>query len=77
MIVDMHRFALTWLVYSRNKFLGWVKIFQKNLFQGEPILGGSKLHVTDNRMCVWGGGRGGGGEGGRECSKLFCYARVS
>ena len=27
MNVDMHRFVLMWLVYSRNKFLGWVKIF--------------------------------------------------
>ena len=29
-----------------NKFSEWVQIFQKNLFWGEPILGGSKLNVT-------------------------------
>ena len=76
MTVDMHRFALMWLVYSRNKFFRVVKMFQKNSFRGEPILGGSKLHVTDNRMCVCVCGERVGREG-RECSKLFCYARVS
>ena len=43
MTVDMHRFAFLWLVYSRNKFF---RMGPKNLFQGEQILGGSKLNVT-------------------------------
>ena len=41
--VDMHRFAFLWLVHSRNKFF---RVDPKNLFQGEQILGGSKLNVT-------------------------------
>ena len=65
-------FALMWLVDSRNKFLGVVKIFQKNSFRGEPILGGFNLRVTDNRMCVcvgrgWGEGGGGGGGSVQNC----------
>ena len=34
--IDMHRFALMWLVYSRKKISEWVQIFPKNipLFRG-------------------------------------------
>ena len=35
-----------WSIVGTN-FSGWVQIFQKNSFQGEPILGGSKLNVTN------------------------------
>ena len=65
-----------WLVYSSNKFSEWVQIFQKNLFQEEPMLGGFKLNVRGppaaggDQVCmmtvwlqysVWEeGGRGGG-----------------
>ena len=48
MTVDMHRFALIWLVYSRNKFFRVGPFIQKKLFRiwREPILGRSKLNVT-------------------------------
>ena len=49
MTADMHRFALMWLAGTVGTNLSeWVQIFQKNLFRGggEPILGGSKLNVT-------------------------------
>ena len=39
----MHRFALMWLVYSRNKFF---KVGPEKFVLGEPILEGSKLNVT-------------------------------
>ena len=39
MTVDMHRFALMWLV-TKNKFF---RVGPKNLFQGEPW---SKLNMT-------------------------------
>ena len=41
--VDMHRFALTWLVYSRNKFFRVDPNISENSFRGGgPILGGPK-----------------------------------
>ena len=41
--VGMHRFACSTV---GTYFSEWIQIFQKNLFQEEPILGGSKLNVT-------------------------------
>ena len=34
-----------WPIVGTN-FSEWVQTFQKNVFQEEPILGGSKLNVT-------------------------------
>ena len=34
-----------WPIVGTN-FSEWVQIFQKNVFQEEPILGGSKLNMT-------------------------------
>ena len=40
MIVDKHRFALMWLVYSRNKFFRVGPNISEEFVRGEPILGG-------------------------------------
>ena len=40
--VDMHRFALMWLVYSGNKFFRVGPNISENPFRGKPILGGPK-----------------------------------
>ena len=46
MTVDMPDLpSCGWSTVETN-FSEWVQIFQKNLFWGEPILGGSKLNVT-------------------------------
>ena len=37
------------IVGTNSFFLEWVQIFQKNSFWGEPILGGSKLNMTDTQ----------------------------
>ena len=43
-------------LYSGTKFSEGVQIFQKNLFGGEPIIGGegSKLNVTGSLFCILG-----------------------
>ena len=46
MTIDMLRFALMWLVYSRNKFFRVGPNISEKFVPGEPILGGSKLNVT-------------------------------
>ena len=45
-------FRVTGLQMGTN-FSEWVQIFQKNSFWGEPILGGSKLNVTVERLRIW------------------------
>ena len=42
-VTDFH--SCGWPIVGTN-FSEWVQVFQKNLFWGEPILGGSKSNVT-------------------------------
>ena len=46
LVVTDFLFLCGWPIVGTN-FSEWVQIFKKNSLRGEPVLGGSKLNVTD------------------------------